>query len=141
MADIKEKVAAEIENIERALAELNRFEDLTKLSALELAGLGALLHNLYNSIENILKQIFILRDIVIPAGSFWHKDLLETAFTLNVLSVSSKEKLGSYLAFRHFFVHGYVLDLRADRISPLVKYSSVVFDELKKDLISQGYFQ
>jgi hypothetical protein len=139
MADINEKIAAEMENIEKALAELNRFEDLSKASTLELAGIGALLHNIYNSVENIIKQIFIFRNISIPSGLFWHRNLLEVACSSKVISSSTKEKLGPYLAFRHFFVHGYALDLKADRLFPLVQSSSIVYTELKKDLNWNGF--
>jgi uncharacterized protein YutE (UPF0331/DUF86 family) len=141
MADIKEKVTAEIENIEKALEELGQIEDLEKISTLELAGIGALLHNFYNSVENILKQIFIFRNILIPSGSFWHRDLLEAACLSKVISPSLKEKLGLYLAFRHYFVHGYALDLKADLIYPLLKLSSEVFSEFKQNLISQDFIE
>lgn len=139
MADINEKVAAEIENIEKVLLELNQFEDLSKASTLELAGIGALLHNYYNSIENIIKQILKFQGKEIPSGLFWHKDLLELACSTDILSLFMKEKLGQYLAFRHFFVHGYALDLKADRIAPLVKLSIEVFNQLKVDLSKGGW--
>jgi hypothetical protein len=32
-----------------------------------------------------------------------------------------KEKLGDYLAFRHFFNHAYALDLFPERMEPLLK--------------------
>jgi len=57
MAKVHEQVEAELENIERTLAELPSFESLPNLSKLELAGLAALIHNFYNGIENILKQL------------------------------------------------------------------------------------
>ncbi|MGB7569930.1 MAG: hypothetical protein WBM07_18850 [Chitinivibrionales bacterium] len=139
MADLNEKIAAEIENIEKALSELSRIEDLSKISTLELAGIGALLHNFYNSIENIIKQIFIFRNILIPSGSFWHRDLLEAACSSKVISFSTKEKLGPYLAFRHYFVHGYALDLKSIRIIPLINSSSEIFNEFKKDLFQHGF--
>ena len=141
MADINEKIAAEIENIEKVMLELNQLDDLSKASYLELAGTGALLHNFYNGIENIIKQIFIFKNILIPSGSFWHRDLLDTACSSDILYPLLKDKLGPYLAFRHYFVHGYALDLKADRILPLVKSSTVVFNEFKKELIKHGFLK
>ncbi|HAJ80126.1 MAG TPA: hypothetical protein DCO75_10175 [Fibrobacteres bacterium] len=58
MAEFIEKITAEIENIQKILLELERIENLSKISTLELAGTGDLLHNFYNDIENILKQTF-----------------------------------------------------------------------------------
>jgi uncharacterized protein YutE (UPF0331/DUF86 family) len=139
MADVNEKIAAEIENIEKVLLELNQIEDLSKATTLELAGIGALLHNYYNCIENIIKQILKFQNKEIPAGSFWHRDLLDAACSMNILSLSTKEKLGQYLAFRHYFVHGYALDLHADQIAPLVTSSIEVFNRFKEDLLREGW--
>ena len=57
MAELKAKIEAEFENIDKVMNELTGPEDLRNLSALELAGLSALLHNFYLGMENILKQI------------------------------------------------------------------------------------
>jgi len=56
MADLKECVQAEEEYIRHALGQLPTVERLSTLSELELAGTAAMLHSIYNGIENILKQ-------------------------------------------------------------------------------------
>ena len=69
MADLITKIKAEFENIEKALEQLPDTKKLPYLSALELAGTAALIHNLYNGIENILKQLLKSKGKTIPATS------------------------------------------------------------------------
>lgn len=54
MGTLKERVEVELENVERALAELPVGQTCSSLSRLELAGVAALLHSFYNGIENVL---------------------------------------------------------------------------------------
>jgi len=75
MANFKDRVEAEYEAIENTLSLLPE-KPTAQLSQLELAGLAALIHNFYNGIENILKQIFQLKSLEIPTGSSWHQELL-----------------------------------------------------------------
>ena len=85
MADYRLRVEAEYEAIERTLSSLPSGA-LAELSKLELAGVAALLHNFYNGLENILKQVCRAQQIDIPSGSSWHRDLLMTAGAANILS-------------------------------------------------------
>jgi uncharacterized protein YutE (UPF0331/DUF86 family) len=111
MAKVRERVEAELENIERVVAELPADDALPNLSSLELAGVAALVQNLYNGIENILKQLVIARGEKLPDGSSWHRDLLNIATSKDIISESTAKELIRYLAFRHFFSHGYTFDL------------------------------
>jgi uncharacterized protein YutE (UPF0331/DUF86 family) len=120
MAEVRERVEAEMENIERVIAELPGDDSLPNLSSLELAGVAALIQNLYNGIENILKQLVIARGQRLPDGSSWHRDLLNIATSNDVISESTAKELRRYLAFRHFFSHGYTFDLDKEHIIPLV---------------------
>ena len=121
MADTDEKVAAELENIERVLAGLPAQISLKRLSALELAGAAALIHNFYNGIENILKQVVIVKGISIPQGPSWHTDLIEACVEHQIISGETSQMLRKYLSFRHFFSHAYSFDLNPQRIAPLLQ--------------------
>jgi uncharacterized protein YutE (UPF0331/DUF86 family) len=121
MAKVHEQVEAEFENIEHTLVEMPDFESLPNLSSLELAGLAALIHNFYNGIENILKQLVNAAGKKLPDGPSWHQDLINTAVVNNIISESTAKKLRQYLAFRHFFSHGYSFELDPKRIGNLIK--------------------
>ena len=79
------------------------------MNVLELAGTAAMLHSIYNGVENILKQLCVIKDISIPEGKFWHKDLITISVKKKIIKGSTAEYLKEYLAFRHFFVHSYSL--------------------------------
>jgi len=65
MVSLPEKIDAEKENIEQTLADLKTAMEKEEKSVIELAAIATFLHNTYNGIENILKQILKEKDIVI----------------------------------------------------------------------------
>ena len=121
MAEVHERVEAELENIKRVVAEFPDDDSLASISSLELAGVAALIHNFYNGIENILKQVLISSGKEMPKGSSWYRDMVNAAVSSNIISESTAKEMRQYLAFRHFFSHGYSFDLDKKRIIPLVK--------------------
>lgn len=134
MSDLRLRVQAQFENITETLSRFPDHGRLNKLSILELAGVAALLHNFYNGMENILKQLIIDQKLKIPTGQSWHRDLLELALTKKIISNRTGKYLKQYLAFRHFFSHGYALDLDCQRLLPLVRSAGHVFDLFQKDV-------
>jgi hypothetical protein len=134
MDNLSQKINIEIENITEIIKGIPTPSKLPFLSSLELAGTAALLHNFYNAIENILKQIFISDKISIPEGKSWHKELVESAVKEKIITENCKNQLSNYLAFRHFFSHAYALDLYSERIEPLVENMEGVFRLFKDDI-------
>jgi len=134
MAKVHELVEAELENIERVMAELPTSESLPNLSSLELAGVAALIHNFYSGVENILKQIIISSGKEVPNGPSWHQDLVNTATSNDIISESTAKDLRRYLAFRHFFSHGYSFDLDKERVIPLAKDMQAILVSFRDDI-------
>lgn len=133
MADYKLRIEAEYEAIEKMLSSLPR-KALSELSKLELAGVATLIHNFYNGIENIIKQLFQAKHLKIPTGPSWHQDLLLTAVKEHIVSEQLADQFKEYLAFRHFFTHGYALDLNYIRIEPLIINISKSFKNFKTEI-------
>ncbi len=130
MNNYRERIEAEFETVEKTLAALPTLP-MEQLSDLELAGVAALLHNLYNAMENILKQALAANNIIVPQSATWHRQLIQEAVTHHVVPEQCADELKPYLAFRHFFVHGYSLDLEPSRLKPLVCNAPEVYQRLK----------
>ena len=134
MADVRARVAAEMENVERTLKEIPPPSRCPSLSTLELAGVAALLHNFYNGIENVLKQVLQSRGFKMPTGVSRHRDLLALAGVQHVISQETLEALKPYLAFRHFFSHAYALDLQSPRIEALAANANLACRAFQRDI-------
>jgi len=133
MPDYRLRIEAEYEAIENTLSALPD-RPLSTLTQLEIAGVAALLHNFYNGIENIVKQVFQEKSFPIPQGESWHRDLLLTAAAKNIISDLLLNNLKPYLAFRHYFSHAYALELFPERMEPLAKGAVALFNEFKQQI-------
>jgi len=133
MPDYRPRIEAEYEAIENTLSALPD-RPLSTLTQLEIAGVAALLHNFYNGIENIVKQVFQQKAYPIPQGESWHRDLLLAAAEKNIISHPLLNHLKPYLAFRHYFSHAYALELFPERMEPLAKDAVALFKEFKQQI-------
>jgi uncharacterized protein YutE (UPF0331/DUF86 family) len=134
MVNIKDKILAEDENIEKVLSELEKVKNKTHKDLVVLVGMGAFLQNIYTGMENILKQLLIDAKIQIPSGPTWHKDLLALATKNDIISKQMVEKIGKYLVFRHFFNHAYGFLIDEEKLKPLIENISDVYSEFKDEI-------
>ncbi|MFH1884494.1 MAG: HepT-like ribonuclease domain-containing protein [Planctomycetota bacterium] len=107
MVDLTRKIAAEKENVEKALDNLKDAMGRKERSTVELAAIATFLLNIYNGIENILKQVLKSRGNEIPKSETSHKDLLDISVSNGIIPEKLSDQLYEYLTFRHFFVHAY----------------------------------
>jgi uncharacterized protein YutE (UPF0331/DUF86 family) len=119
MAKLPKQILVEKNNVELALENLQNAMAREDKSAIELAAIGTFLHNIYNGVENILKQILIFRNLEIPKSDTWHKDLLNLSASAGIISEKLSDRLYEYLTFRHFFVHSYGFMLEESHLTGL----------------------
>lgn len=138
MADIEERIEAEIENIDRIIELTPATDSVDQLSLLELAGVGSLLYNFYNGVENIIKQMIIERGLQLPSGDSWHRDLLNLAVETDIITGNLAAELRPHLAFRHLFSHGYSTELDPGRIKPLLENVKDIYARFKSEVRSSA---
>ena len=63
---LNKQTSAEKENVQIALDNLNEAMAREEKSFIELAAIGTFINNIYNGIENILKQILRSKNVEIP---------------------------------------------------------------------------
>ena len=107
MDSLPKQILAEKANVEEAIGNLENAMAREVKTVIELAAVGAFLHNFYNGIENILKQTLKQKNIQFARTENWHKELLNLSVSHGIITESLSDELYEYLTFRHFFVHAY----------------------------------
>ncbi|MDD2717308.1 MAG: hypothetical protein PHW04_15575 [Candidatus Wallbacteria bacterium] len=121
MVSLNERISAEIENVEISLGNLSKALGKSPKTVIELAAIATFLHNIYNGIENILKQTLKDQGREIAAGQSWHRELLLASVEKGIIAEALCGELFKYLGFRHFFVHSYGFMLQEDKVIVLAE--------------------
>src|SRR4030067_2669013 len=137
MDELTGRILAEKENVDIVLQNLKTALARNEKTVIELAAIATFLHNIYNGIENILKQILISRDIIVPKSEKWHKDLLNKSLSSGIISEELSNKLYKYLTFRHFFVHAYGFMLDEKQLESLANDIPEIWQQYLKEI---GHF-
>ena len=128
MGNLPQEILAEKQNVERTLTLLDEAMARVEKTGVELTAIATCLHNIYNGIENILKQLLRPKNIDVPPSSTWHKDLLNQAISAHIIPDDLGDLLFDYLGFRHFFVHGYGFMLDKEQITELAQNIPAVWN-------------
>ena len=67
MANLREKVDVEMENISAVLSELTKIKDKSNKSIAELVGIGAFLHNFTPGLKTYLNKYWALKAFQFPS--------------------------------------------------------------------------
>ncbi len=97
MDKLLKQIRAEEENVEIALDNLKQTIKREEKTVIELAAIGTFLHNIYNGVENILKQIIVAKSGELPMSDTWHKDLLNLSASMRIVSEELSDELYKYL--------------------------------------------
>lgn len=136
MKKLPEQIIIEIENVEMVFKNLLEAKARKERTVVELSALGTFLHNIYNGIENILKQALLIKNIRIAKSASWHKDLLNRSVAEGIISQELAARLYEYLTFRHFFIHGYGFMLDAPSIEKLSENIQNIWKQFLSELES-----
>lgn len=120
MASVRDKIAAEHENILKVIAEIKKEAARERMERVVLVGIGAYINNVYNGIENILKQTLLSLNTTIAQTATWHRDLLEKASEAKIIDGNMADRIGHYMFFRHFFTHSYGFLIDENKMKPLI---------------------
>ncbi len=125
---LRREIAVERQLLNRLLdshRELRQRSAQTEPGPVEISALAAMLHSFYTGIENVMKRIAFRIDGGLPEGPAWHTRLLDRVAEATeqrpaVISAQVRDRLRTYMAFRHMFRHTYSFELRWDHMKPLV---------------------
>jgi hypothetical protein len=139
---ITSKILFEIGQIDRLLSESSPLVNLCKVKEpdyVEKCGGAMILHSFYNGIESVLLLITKNKDVTVPKGVGWHKELLDNAFEntenrTRIFREELRDPLMDYLKFRHFIRHSYGFQLKWEDMKDKLLGMDTVWQEVKEDI-------
>ncbi|MFZ3384513.1 MAG: hypothetical protein WA144_11370, partial [Candidatus Methanoperedens sp.] len=76
----------------------------------------------------------IANDAEVPRSTSWHKDMLNRAISMRIISEKLSDELYEYMTFRHFFVHAYGFMLDEARLVELADRIPEVWSQFLLEL-------
>jgi len=139
---IIQKIQFEIDQINELLDEASPLFDLCKIrdpDFVEKCGIALILQSFYNGIEKIMLLIMKNKDVELPNGIKWHKELFDNAFKgtknrTNIFREEIYEQLNDYLQFRHFARHTYGFQLKWEKMKNILFDMKIIWERIKEDI-------
>lgn len=139
---LRAEVASDLAAFNGRVAELARMAPFASAGPAHLAYAAVALHHGYGAFEAALARVVRVLDGELPGGRDWHQSLLHVA-TLDIegvrpalVSTATVARLRQLLGFRHFFRHGYGVELDALRLEELrrvaLEAQQLVNDDFEK---------
>ena len=134
-----EREIREIDELFRSFAELLATEPGWEPNLIEMSALASVLHSFYNGLENIFSRIAKEIDGFVPAGEDSHRALLRQMTEPNperkaVLTAAAATDAAEYLAFRHYYRHGYTQHLDWAKLAKLTGPLPTAWQKLKTEV-------
>jgi hypothetical protein len=141
---ITQKIQFEIDQIDELINASSPLLDLCRIREpdfVEKCGIAMILQSFYNGIEKIVLLIAKNKDLNLPNGIKWHKELFDNAFqgTKNrtpIFRDELNELLNDYLQFRHFARHSYGFQLKWEKMKNILFDMNSVWEKTKEDVNS-----
>ncbi len=144
LARLAASIRSEIDRLVAVVAEAElALRDFSEIAPplRELRGIGDIVHDFYTGIERIFEKIAPELNGGVPAGSAWHRELLESmALDLPtirppVIGRGTVRILGEYLRFRHLFRNVYGFELEWERLQPLLERLPAAWITVQTDIL------
>lgn len=141
---LRSRLQAEWHNIHSAAKKAEAAFDASHAYRMDAAALN--LYSFYNGLERLFESVARQVDGTVPAGSAWHRELLEqmaldlTDVRPPVLSRESLALLRDYLGFRHVVRDLYTWELDSQKVAELVDKLPTIVAALEADLVQCGRF-
>jgi hypothetical protein len=147
---LAQRIQAEIEEIERTLAAIQRHWQKARTSPVDqdayLNSVALNLHSFYSGLERLFELIAVELDGGTLGGDAWHAELLRQ-MTLDlpnarppVLQRDTAARLDEYRKFRHLIRNIYTTNLDPNRMKDLVAELSTLWPQVRRELVAFAGF-
>jgi len=135
-------IAAAIGDIDEELSAARPLFDIGNVrnfDFIETAAAASILQSFYTGVENLVIYLYKSLDGPLPQSSSWHRDLLNAASAPStkrkaIIQPDTRNKLTTYLDFRHVVRHGYAKRLKPDRTREIFLRLPETWIQVRNDL-------